>query len=104
MVIDINNNFSSNAASASRNRANAPATGKESPAPAETIPAKSGKDQVVISEQAQGLRKLQTSIGNLPDVDSDRVNALRQAIAEGKFEINADRIAENMLNQEALLR
>lgn len=101
MVIDINNNFSSSAA---RHRNTAPVAGKDAPAQAEAPPAKGGKDQVVISEQAQGLRKLQASIGDLPDTDSNRVSALRQAIADGKFEINAERIAENMLNQDALLR
>lgn len=62
-----------------------------------------GKDDVVLSSEAQNLNRLQASISNMPDVDMERVAAIKQAIAEGKFEINAERIAENMLNQETLL-
>jgi len=103
MVIDINSNFSSGASGASRSRTAAPVSEKPAsaaPAPGDSV----ARDQVVLSEQAQGLKKLQSTISSLPDIDSDRVSALRQAIAEGKFNINAERIAENMLNQEDLLR
>ena len=48
--------------------------------------------------------RLQAKISNLPDVNMDRVAAIKQAIAEGHFEINPERIAENMLNQDELLR
>lgn len=76
--------------------AKAPAT-----APAPTSP-KAG-DQVVLSEQAQTLGRLQSKIDSAPDVNLDKVAEIRRAIAEGRFEINPERIAENMLNQNDLL-
>lgn len=61
------------------------------------------QDSVVISREAQSMNRLADTISELPDIDSERVASLKQAIAEGRFEIDADRIAENMLNQDDLL-
>lgn len=76
--------------------AKSPAT---TPAPASP---KAG-DQVVLSEQAQTLGRLQSKIDSAPDVNLDKVAEIRRAIAEGRFEINPERIAENMINQHDLL-
>ena len=35
--------------------------------------------------------------------DIDKVEAIKAAIAEGRFEIDADAIAEKMMNQDSLL-
>lgn len=69
------------------------------PAPASS---KAG-DQVVLSQEAQTLGRLQGKINNSPDVNLEKVAEIRRAIAEGRFEINPERIAENMLNQSNLL-
>lgn len=76
--------------------AKAPVT---TPAPASP---KAG-EQVVLSEQAQTLGRLQSKIDSAPDVNLDKVAEIRRAIAEGRFEINPERIAENMINQHDLL-
>ena len=102
MVIDTNNINSSGSA---RNRSipAAPTTqAKPQAAPVETATA-SKKDNVVLSPEAQNLTRLQAKINVLPDVNLDRVAAIKQAIAEGRFEINPERIAENMLKQDELL-
>jgi negative regulator of flagellin synthesis FlgM len=105
MVIDTNN-INSSGASSTRSRTSAPvapsSTSKTQTAPVETA-APSTKDNVVLSSEAQNLVRLQAKISSLPDVNLDRVAAIKQAIAEGRFEINPERIAENMLNQEELL-
>ncbi len=77
----------------------------ETKAPAaDAAPASKGaSDQVVLSQEAQTLGRLQAKINNSPDVDLEKVAEIRRAIAEGRFEINPDRIAENMLNQNDLL-
>jgi negative regulator of flagellin synthesis FlgM len=106
MVIDTNNINSSGSASGTRSRTTAPVTANDTktstPAPAETA-VKSSKDNVVLSSEAQNMVRLQAKISNLPDVNLDRVAAIKQAIADGRFEINAERIAENMLKQDELL-
>ncbi len=103
MVIDTNNINSSGGANRSRSSAPVVTTStKTSTAPA-VAPEPSNKDNVVLSSEAQGLVRLQAKISNLPDVNLDRVAAIKQAIAEGRFEINPERIAENMLKQDELL-
>src|SRR3954471_22641102 len=103
MVIDTNN---INSGGAARSRTTVPvsnnSTKTSTPAPAEAAVA-SSKDNVVLSSDAQNLVKLQAKISSLPDVNLDSVAAIKQAIAEGRFEINPERIAENMLNQDELL-
>jgi negative regulator of flagellin synthesis FlgM len=103
MVIDTNNINSSGGTSRSRSSAPVitPST-KTQTAPAAT-PEPSVNDNVVLSSEAQNLVRLQAKISSLPDVNLDRVAAIKQAIAEGRFEINPERLAENMLNQDELL-
>ena len=105
MVIDTNNINSGSTSSSSRSRNAAPvapAAPKTQAASTDAVVSNS-KDNVVLSAEAQNLTRLQTKISSLPDVNMDRVAAIRLAIAEGRFEINAERIAENMLKQDELL-
>lgn len=64
---------------------------------------KSSVDQVQLSQEAQKLGQLQAKINASPDVNLEKVNEIRKAIAEGKFHVNPERIAEALLNQEELL-
>lgn len=75
----------------------------KTPAPDAAPAGKGASDQVVLSQEAQTLGRLQAKINSSPDVDLDKVAEIRRAIAEGRFEINPERIAENMLNQNDLL-
>ncbi|MDQ2075460.1 flagellar biosynthesis anti-sigma factor FlgM [Marinimicrobium sp. ABcell2] len=103
MAIDTNNSIKTgHTTNNTTGRANsaAPRPGadtKTSPEPT------SSRDDVVLSQEAQSLGRLEEKINNLPEVNSERVAEIRQAIAEGRFEVNAQRIAENMLNQDDLL-
>lgn len=101
MVIDINNSINTNGPRG-RNTGVA-ASGDKTPVTEHPGKPANGKENVVLSQEAQNLNRLQAKISNMPDVDMNRVAAIKQAIAEGKFEINAERIAENMLNQDELL-
>ncbi|MFW1676699.1 flagellar biosynthesis anti-sigma factor FlgM [Pontibacter sp. JAM-7] len=57
-------------------------------------------DTVMISDAAQSLKDIATSLAGAPEVDSDRVAAIQAALAEGSYSINADKIAEKMLQQD----
>ena len=57
-------------------------------------------DSVQISDEAQKLKRLEDSISAAPTVDEDKVSALRAAIADGSYKINADKIAEKILASE----
>lgn len=59
-------------------------------------------DKVVISPQAKAFGKLADNVAKTPDFDSEKVASIKKAIAEGSFEVDAERIAEKMLQQDAL--
>jgi negative regulator of flagellin synthesis FlgM len=103
MNFNTNNSLDSVSTKSTRSKpASSNALDNKAPATPAPSNSKSG-DQVVLSEQAQTLGRLQSKIDSAPDVNLDKVAEIRRAIAEGRFEINPERIAENMLNQNDLL-
>ncbi len=70
---------------------------KAAPAVAST----EGADSVQLTDKAQQLLRLEEKLAEFPAVDSQRVDAIRQAIADGSYKIDADLIAERMLATEA---
>ena len=53
--------------------------------------------QVDVSSISSRLRELESTIANVPVVDSARVDEIKQAIAEGRFKVNADRVADSLI-------
>lgn len=104
MNFNTNNTLDSVGTKAARSKPAAPNTPEaKTPAPDAAPAGKGASDQVVLSQEAQTLGRLQAKINSSPDVDLEKVAEIRRAIAEGRFEINPERIAENMLNQNELL-
>lgn len=52
---------------------------------------------VSLSSNSQ-LRSMEASIANTPTVDAKRVAELKQAISEGRFQINSEAIADGLIN------
>lgn len=102
MIFDINNINIGTRASQNRN-GSAPIEVKSSATPAPSAAPSNEGDKVLLSQEAQGMTRLQSKIASTPDVDMEKVEAIKRAIAEGKFEFNPERIAENLINQENLL-
>jgi negative regulator of flagellin synthesis FlgM len=104
MNFNTNNTLDSVGTKAARSKPAVPSAPEaKTPAPDAAPAGKSASDQVVLSQEAQTLGRLQAKINSSPDVDLEKVAEIRRAIAEGRFEINPERIAENMLNQNELL-
>jgi negative regulator of flagellin synthesis FlgM len=104
MNFNTNNTLDSVGTKGTRSKPAAPSAPEaKTPAPDAAPVAKGASDQVVLSQEAQTLGRLQAKINSSPDVDLEKVAEIRRAIAEGRFEINPERIAENMLNQNDLL-
>ncbi len=57
----------------------------------------SAADSVSLTDTAARLQKLEGTIAALPVVDAQRVEAIRSAIANGEYQIDAQSIAEKML-------
>lgn len=102
MVIDFN---ASN--SASRSTQSSAATGKrdatQAPGPAEQAAADkpaSAESGVKLSSQAQQLQAIEERLRDLPEVDSERVAKIRQAISDGSYQTDSARIADKLLALE----
>lgn len=104
MAIEINN-----VPSASTQVAELGGQHRAAQAPAEKTAEKSASpaggttDQVSLTPTAQQLRGLEQQIADQPVVDSQKVNDVKEALANGSFEINPERIAAKMMSLEKAL-
>jgi negative regulator of flagellin synthesis FlgM len=57
-------------------------------------------DSVNITDSARRLFALAQAVQDSPDVDTERVAELQQAIGNGQYTINPDRIADRLLQME----
>ena len=64
----------------------------------------SSGEQVAISSNAQLIQSLEARIQQMPDADSARVEALKQSIEDGSYQVDADSTAQKMLALEQSLQ
>lgn len=57
-------------------------------------------DTVTFTTTASEMLKLEESLANIPDIDNSRVAAIKASIAEGKYEINPEKIVDSLLSIE----
>ena len=57
-------------------------------------------DSVNITDSARRLFALAQAVQDAPEVDTQRVAALQQAIVSGQYTINPDRVADRLLQME----
>lgn len=84
-----------NNASKSRKSADGSDTTAKTPAAAE--------DTVSLSQESLQVRELQQQLEQVPEVDADKVEAIKQAIARGDYPLDAKKIAANLMNLEKIL-
>jgi negative regulator of flagellin synthesis FlgM len=61
------------------------------------------EDSVSLTDQAEKLRALESSIKNQPVVDTKRVESIRSAILDGTYTVDSSKTAEKMADFERLL-
>ncbi|HKQ13199.1 MAG TPA: flagellar biosynthesis anti-sigma factor FlgM [Steroidobacteraceae bacterium] len=59
---------------------------------------------VQITDQARQLAALERAVQDAPVVNEARVNAVRLAVEEGRYEVAPERIADKLLRMEQELR
>jgi negative regulator of flagellin synthesis FlgM len=96
MPIDINGLPRSQPADSQGTRA--PAKGKDTATGA--APATDNTDAAKRSETARQLTALKESLGQVPVVDSARVDAVRQSLEKGEYQVDAEKIAQKLLDME----
>ena len=60
-------------------------------------PGSGGGDRVQLSPLSTQLQAIESGMADTPVVDSARVAEIRQAIAEGRFKVNPDAVADHLL-------
>jgi negative regulator of flagellin synthesis FlgM len=103
MTININNlgvnsNTLSNNRTSESNRNQASESGSRA---GDVATDKSPTDNVELSPQALILTSLEARINQAPDVDTARVESIRQSIANGSYSIDANDIADKLLDSSA---
>ncbi len=66
-------------------------------------PATQSEDTVNITSEASRIRELQNSLADVPDIDLEKVEAIKKEIANGNYPIDHERIASNLLDLEKTL-
>lgn len=60
-------------------------------------------DSVELTPTAARLQSLETLVNQAPEVDQHKVAALRQAVADGSYQVDAGRVAHKFARFEAAL-
>lgn len=103
MVIDPSNPGLNKTTSSSSGGAKLkPALGTESNAGSKQPVAPAAGDNVSLSQEAHALGRVEQAMKKAPEVNEAKVAAIKQAIAEGRYQVNSERIAEGMLAQDDL--
>lgn len=68
-----------------------------------SIKSAESNDNIEITALAQDIKKAFESSSSSAIVDVDRVAAVKKALADGSYQINAERIAEKMIQYEKLM-
>lgn len=61
---------------------------------------KSNSDSVSLSQQGKAMGKLQQNMAAQPSFDSAKVAAIKEAIANGSYQVDPDKLADNMMKFE----
>lgn len=101
MAIDIKNNTATNTqmrtARDTQSAAQSNATAPQKSAAAVK------SDSVSITSQAQQLQGAQAKLAALPEVDQKKVAEIKQAISEGRYKVDPEKLAANIASFEAEL-
>jgi negative regulator of flagellin synthesis FlgM len=61
-------------------------------------------DTVTLTNSARSLQKIEEAVAKAPVVDASKVAAVKQAVDSGTYQINADRVADKLLQFESGLK
>ncbi|WP_426113088.1 flagellar biosynthesis anti-sigma factor FlgM [Pseudomonas sp. DSP3-2-2] len=102
MVIDFSRLNNAPSVGSTSRTSNTKETGKtESASTGAAVEAGKTGESVHLSGEAQQLKKITDTLRDQPAVNSARVAELKQAIADGSYQVDSNRVASKLLNFEA---
>ncbi len=57
------------------------------------------KDQVTVSERAKEIGRLQVEVSKLPEIRTDRVEEIKNAINAGTYDVKGEAVAGKLLKE-----
>lgn len=57
------------------------------------------KDQVTVSEKAKEIGRLQVEVSKLPEIRTDRVEEIKNAINAGTYDVKGEAVAGKLLKE-----
>ena len=102
MPIDINNISNSTQTKRASEQKHVKVVSKDTDSSAAASPDNRSvkQDSVSLTGSATRIKALEEQVARLPIVDTQKVEEIRNAINNGTFEFNSDRIAEKMIQFE----
>ena len=58
-----------------------------------------GGEQIALSAKAKGIQKALETVQSTPDIRTEKINRIKTEIAEGRFQINSEKVAEKILSE-----
>lgn len=55
---------------------------------------------VTVTDSALKLLQIEKTLAEMPSFDTEKVESIKQALSDGSYTINTDRIAEKLINFE----
>ncbi|MDB6144806.1 MAG: anti-sigma-28 factor, FlgM [Pseudomonas sp.] len=103
MVIDFSRlNSSASVTGSSRTKETGSTAASSTTAkPATDAASPSSGEAVHLSDEAQRLQSISDKVRDQPVVNSARVAELKQAVADGSYKVDSNRVASKLLNFEA---
>ncbi|MGE3600032.1 MAG: flagellar biosynthesis anti-sigma factor FlgM [Dehalococcoidia bacterium] len=60
----------------------------------------SSSDSVTLTDNAMRLQRLAQAVADTPVADSSRISSVKDALAKGEYRVNAERVADKILQAE----
>ncbi|MDI9245271.1 flagellar biosynthesis anti-sigma factor FlgM [Marinobacter sp. CHS3-4] len=57
-------------------------------------------ENVNLSSQAKNLKQLEQQLGDYPEMDDDRIEQIRSALENGSYKVDAEKLAQKMLEMD----